>query len=74
VTTVSTFRVLLREGKDSSDHTLERTYRSLTPPRLEGGPYLSQEGDVFFVDEVSVEFGLVRGWRVPLRPTARGLM
>ncbi len=63
MTTVSTFRVLLREGRDGSERTLERTYRSLTPPKPEGRPYLSQEGDVFFVDEVSAELGLVRGWR-----------
>jgi len=67
VTTVSTFRVLLREGKDGIEHTLERTYRSLVPPRPEGGPYLAQEGDIFFVDEVSVELALVPGWRVPPR-------
>jgi len=54
VTTVSTFRVLLREGKDGIEHTLERTYRSLVPPRPEGGPYLAQEGDIY-------------GWRVPPR-------
>ena len=54
MTTVSTFRVLLREGKDGIENTLERTYRSLVPPRPEGGPYLAQEGDIY-------------GWRVPPR-------
>ena len=30
----------------------ERTYRSLVEPKPGGGPYLSQEGQVFLVDEV----------------------
>jgi hypothetical protein len=52
MTTVITYRVLLREGKDGAEYALERTYRSLVPPAVEGGPYLSQEGDVFFVERV----------------------
>ena len=68
MTTVSTFRVLLREGRDGIDYCLERTFRSLVPPTPEGGPYLAQEGgEVFLVDAVSVELGLVYGWRVPPR-------
>jgi len=33
------------------------------PPAPEGGPYLSQEGDVFFVDELLDVRRLIRGWR-----------
>jgi hypothetical protein len=64
MTTVVTYRVLLREGKDSVDYSLERTYRSLVPPAREGGPYLTQEGDAFVVDEVSHSDRLIRGWRL----------
>jgi hypothetical protein len=39
MTTVVTYRVLLREGKDGADYTLERTYRSLVRPTPESGPY-----------------------------------
>jgi hypothetical protein len=54
----------VREGQDGTDYTLERTYRSLVPPTLEGGPYLTQEGDVFFVDEIPrVADEPIRGWR-----------
>jgi hypothetical protein len=64
MTTVVTYRVLLREGKDGTENTLERTYRSLVPPGLGGGPYLVQEGDVFFVDDVRQATRLIRGWRL----------
>jgi hypothetical protein len=57
--TVVTYRVLLREGRDGT----ERTYRSLVRPAPEGGPYLSQEGDAFLVDEVSHSNRLIRGWQ-----------
>ena len=57
------YESLLREGKDGTDYALERTYRSLVPPAPEGGPYLSQEGDVFFVDELLDVRRLIRGWR-----------
>jgi hypothetical protein len=53
--------VLLREGNDAAGYTLERTYRSLVTPTTDGGPYLSQEGDIFFVDEIAA-FGELRGW------------
>jgi hypothetical protein len=62
-TVVVTYRVLVREGRDGEDYTLERTYRSLVPPTPEEGPYLSQEGDVFFVDEVHAAAAVIRGWR-----------
>ncbi len=41
-TVVVTYTVLLHEGQDGSDYTLERTHRSLVPPTREGGPYLTQ--------------------------------
>ncbi len=63
MTTVATYRVLLRGGKDAAEYTLERTYRSLVPPSPRGGPYLNQEGDVFFVDEVLVARRAIRGWQ-----------
>ena len=59
MTTVVTYRVLLRDGKAGADYT----YKSLMRPTSEGGPYLSQEGDCFFVDEVSHSDRLIRGWR-----------
>jgi hypothetical protein len=62
VTRVITFRVLLREGKDATEYTLERTYRGLTVPMCGGGPYFSQEGDPFFVDEVPTAGEPLRGW------------
>jgi hypothetical protein len=62
VTRVMTFRVLLREGEEATDYTLERTYRGLTAPTPEGGPYLTQEGDPFFVDEVARASEFLRGW------------
>jgi hypothetical protein len=52
-----------KRGKDRSDYTLERTYRSLVPPTLQGGPYLSQEGDSFLVDEIDEMGRLIHGWR-----------
>jgi hypothetical protein len=55
VTRVMTFRVLLRDGQDATEYTLERTYRSLSPPTPEGGPYLSQEGNVFVVERIEGE-------------------
>jgi hypothetical protein len=58
-----TYRVLLREGEDGADYTLERTYKSIVSPKPGGGPYLSQEGDVFFVDELVETDRLIRGWR-----------
>ena len=66
MTKVVTYRVLLREGKDATDYKLERTYRSLVPPTIHGGPYLTQEGgEAFLVDEMpqAVDEPL-RGWRV----------
>jgi hypothetical protein len=54
--------VLLRDGRDGADYTLERTYRGLVPPTPEGGPYLTQEGDVFLVNEVDQAGQLIRGW------------
>ncbi len=45
------------------EYTVERTYKSLMQPLPEGGPYLSQEGDVFFVDEVLVARRVIRGWQ-----------
>jgi hypothetical protein len=62
MTKVVTYRVLLREGKDGTDYSRERTYRSLVPPTIHGGPYLTQEGDAFLVDEVSEDGELVCGW------------
>jgi hypothetical protein len=63
MTKVVTYRVLLREGEDDTDSSLERTYRSLVPPRREGGPYLSQEGETFFIDELpSSPDEPIRGW------------
>ena len=50
-------------GKDGREYELERTYRSVTAPACDGGPYLTQEGDVFFVDEPVVAGEPVRGWR-----------
>jgi hypothetical protein len=38
MTKVVTYRVLLREGEDAADYTVERTYRNLVPPTLDGGP------------------------------------
>jgi hypothetical protein len=63
MTTVVTYRVLLRESKDASEYTLERTYRSLEAPRPGGGPYITQEGDVFVIDEIAAPGESVRGWR-----------
>jgi hypothetical protein len=55
MTEVSTFVVLLREH-DGEDYTLEATYRGLTRPSVDGGPYLAQEaGVVFFVDRIEGE-------------------
>ena len=62
MTTVVTYRVLLRDGKDAAEYTLERTYRSLVTPTPDGGPFLTQEGDVFFVDEVGTAGEPLRGW------------
>jgi hypothetical protein len=63
--------VLLREGEDGTDYSLERTYKSLVPPKNGGGPYLSQEGETFFVDEFPHVAGEpIRGWcsrRLPSR-------
>jgi hypothetical protein len=60
--------VLLRDGENATEYTLERTYRGLTVPTCEGGPYLSQEGDTFFVDEIAPT-GEVSGWRTSaIRP------
>ena len=70
MTTVVTYRVLLREGEDATEYTLERTYTSLVPPKAGGGPYLSQEGDTFFADEVLADQPIL-GWtnsRVRPRP------
>jgi hypothetical protein len=61
-TAVHTYRVPVREGKDGTEYTLERTFRSLVPRTREGGPYLTQQGDVFFVDEVSEDGELVGRW------------
>jgi len=55
MTTVVTYRVLLREGQDGTEYTLERTYKSLVQPTTEGGPYLSQEGDTFFAEKIEGE-------------------
>jgi hypothetical protein len=55
MTTVVTYRVLLREGEDATEYTVERTYKSLVRPTLEGGPYLSQEGDTFFAERIEGE-------------------
>jgi len=54
-TTVVTYRVLLREGEDATEYTLELTYKSLVRPKPGGGPYLSQEGDTFFAETVEGE-------------------
>jgi hypothetical protein len=59
---VVTYRVLLR-GKDGTRYEFERTYRSLLRPTRAGGPYLTQEGDVFFVDEGPRDGEPIRGWR-----------
>jgi len=61
-TVVVTYKVLLREGKDGTDYTTERTFRSLVQPRRRGGPYLCQEGDVFFVDVIPKPGGPIYGW------------
>jgi hypothetical protein len=53
MTRIITYRVLLREGEDGTDYTLERPVSKLVPPTVHGGPYLTQEGDAFLVDEVS---------------------
>jgi hypothetical protein len=59
MTTVVTYRVLLREG-ESSDYRHERTSKSLIPPDPEGGPYGTQEaGEVFLVDKI--EGGTIYG-------------
>src|SRR5437660_2316219 len=55
MTTVVTYRVLLREGEDATEYTLELTYKSLVRPKPGGGPYLSQEGDTFFAETVEGE-------------------
>jgi hypothetical protein len=55
MTTVVTYRVLLREGEDATEYTLERTYKSLVRPTPEGGPFLSQEGDMFLVERIEGE-------------------
>ena len=71
MTTVVTYRVLLRESEDATEYTVERTYRSLVRPSPEAGPYLSQEGDVFFVDASPRIGEPVDGWRsapMPRRP------
>lgn len=62
MTVVVTYKVLLREGKDGTSYTIERTFRSLVPPSRGGGPYLSQEGDVFLVDEIPRTGGTIYGW------------
>jgi len=36
-TTVHTYRVPVREGKDGTEYTLERTFRSLEDAELVGG-------------------------------------
>ena len=55
--------MLLREGEDGTDYSLERTFKSLVPPKLNGGPYLSQEGETFFVDELPQSPNEpIRGW------------
>jgi hypothetical protein len=64
MTTVVTYRVLLREGGDATEYALERTYKSLVRPTPDGGPYHSQEGDAFFIDEVTPAGPLIRGWRL----------
>jgi hypothetical protein len=71
VTRVITFRVLLREGEDATAYTLERTYRGLSPPTPEGGPYLSQEGDTFFVYEAPTSGAPLRGWTARPGPLIR---
>jgi hypothetical protein len=53
----------LRDGKDGAEYELERTYRSPSPPTIDGGPYLTQEGDCFFLDEEPRPGEPIRGWR-----------
>jgi hypothetical protein len=55
MTSVVTYRVLLREGEDGTEYTLVRTYKSLVQPTPAGGPYLAQEGDSFFVEKIEGE-------------------
>jgi hypothetical protein len=61
MTTVVTYRVLLREGEDATEYMVERTYKSLVLPKAGGGPYLSQEGHTFFAETVEGEtiYGLL---------------
>jgi hypothetical protein len=55
VTNLSTWAVLLRD-RDGEDYEHEATYRGLTRPSVDGGPYLAQEqGVVFFVDRIEGE-------------------
>jgi hypothetical protein len=52
LTKLTTFAVLLRD-RDGKDYALKATYRGLTRPSVDGGPYLAQEqGVVFFVDRI----------------------
>jgi hypothetical protein len=39
---ITTYAILLRE-RDSEAYELEATYRGLTRPSVDGGPYLAQE-------------------------------
>jgi hypothetical protein len=58
---ITTYAVLLRE-RDSDAYELEATYRGLTRPSVDGGPYLAQEaGVVFFVERIENE--RIFGWR-----------
>jgi len=52
MTRVITYAVLLRD-RDGDAYELEATYRGLTRPSVDGGPYLAQEAGVtFFVDRI----------------------
>jgi hypothetical protein len=64
MTTVVTYRVLLREGEDATEYTHELTYKSLVRPKPGGGPHLSQEGETFFVERI--EGDQIFGWRASL--------
>jgi hypothetical protein len=65
VTKVTTYAVLLLD-RDGETYKLEATYRGLTRPSVDCGPYLAQEaGVVFFVERI--ENDRIFGWRAQSR-------